>query len=111
MILQNGHSNGGTGETAIDHSGTQPEREHLNGDQVDGVEASASDEDDEDDDEEEEEEEEEPALKYERLGGSAHELLEKDSASALAVSSQLLVSYYPLAREIMLTSLLGHGDP
>ena len=53
--------------------------------------ASSSDED-----EDEEDEDEEPALKYERLGGSAQELLEKDTASALAVAVNKLVSTFPL---------------
>lgn len=38
-----------------------------------------------------EEDDEEPALKYERLGGSIHDLLQKDSASALTYSRQHLV--------------------
>ncbi|KAF8589629.1 vacuolar protein sorting-associated protein 41 [Ramaria rubella] len=45
----------------------------------------------EDDQDEEDEDEEEPALKYERLGGAAAELLEKDTASAVAVSLKFLV--------------------
>lgn len=45
----------------------------------------------EDDDEESEEEDEEPALKYERLGGSTNELLQKDSASALAYAKERIV--------------------
>ena len=48
----------------------------------------------EDDEEEEEEEEEEPALKYERLGGAVPNLLEKDTASAVAVSVKFLVRSY-----------------
>lgn len=51
------------------------------------ADADADDEDDEEDDEDEEE----PALKYERLGGSATDLLEKDTASAVAVSLKFLV--------------------
>jgi hypothetical protein len=42
--------------------------------------------------EEEEEEDEEPALKYERLQTGA--LLEKDNASALAVSDRFLVRFF-----------------
>ena len=61
-----------------------------------GEEEVSGDEDgddsEEDEEEEEEEEEEEPALKYERMGGSTHELLERDSASSLAVSNKLFVS-------------------
>jgi len=43
-------------------------------------------------DEDEDEDEEEPALKYERLEGAAAELLEKDTASAVAVSQKVLAS-------------------
>jgi hypothetical protein len=42
-------------------------------------------------DDESDDEEEEPALKYERLGGGAQEILEKDTASSLAVSTRLMV--------------------
>ena len=49
-------------------------------------------EEDEDEGEDEEEDDEEPALKYERLGGIAHQLLQKDSASSLAYANQRLVS-------------------
>ncbi|KAI0789305.1 vacuolar protein sorting-associated protein 41 [Abortiporus biennis] len=54
-----------------------------------GEEEDSVDEEDDDDDEEDEEEEE-PALKYERLG-SVHDLLQKDSASALTYANQRLV--------------------
>lgn len=47
----------------------------------DGSEASDSDEDDD----------EEPTLKYNRLGGGTVEILTKDSASALAVSTKYIV--------------------
>lgn len=50
-----------------------------------------SGEDEADDEDEDDEDDEEPALKYERLGGSTAELLQKDSASALAYSTQRLV--------------------
>ena len=46
------------------------------------------DEEDGDDDEDDEE----PALKYERLGGSVHDLLQKDSASAITYAGKRLVS-------------------
>lgn len=48
-------------------------------------EEGSSEEDDEDD------EEYEPALKYDLLGGETSKLLERDSASALAVSSKYIV--------------------
>ncbi|KAG8920361.1 Vacuolar protein sorting-associated protein 41, partial [Tulasnella sp. 408] len=47
-------------------------------------EEAQSEEDDED------EEEEEPVLKYEKMGGIVNEILEKDTASAIAVSSKLV---------------------
>jgi len=42
--------------------------------------------------EEEDDEEEEPALKYERIGKAAAEILEKDTASAIAVGETYFVS-------------------
>ena len=47
-----------------------------------------------DDEEEDEDEDEEPALKYERFGGAFQDLLKKDSASTLVVSSKYLVRCY-----------------
>jgi hypothetical protein len=56
---------------------------------------SEGDEDEDDDDgDEDEEEEEEPALKYERLGGAVPELLQKDAASALAISENLIARLF-----------------
>lgn len=49
-------------------------------------EDTTSDSEDDDDDEDEE-----PALKYEKLGGAAQEVLGKDTASALTVSLRLMV--------------------
>jgi hypothetical protein len=61
-------------------------------DDEDGDDDETGEEHGEDGDEEdEEEEEEEPALKYERFSGAFQDLLKKDSASALAVSSKFLV--------------------
>jgi hypothetical protein len=87
-------------------AGGEPEgqKEEIEGqdDSEDGDDDGA-DEDDEDGDDdetgeehgedgdEEDEEEEEPALKYERFSGAFQDLLKKDSASALAVSSKFLV--------------------
>lgn len=48
----------------------------------------------EEDEEDEDEEEEEPVLKYEKMGGIVNEILEKDTASAIAVSSKLVVCSY-----------------
>jgi hypothetical protein len=42
--------------------------------------------------EESEDEDEEPFLKYEKIGGALPDLLQKDSASALAVSNGFIVS-------------------
>ncbi|KAI0748728.1 vacuolar assembling protein VPS41 [Daedaleopsis nitida] len=53
----------------------------------DDDETDEEDDDDDDDDDEDDEDDEEPSLKYERLGGIAHQLLAKDSASALAYSN------------------------
>lgn len=53
-------------------------------------EVSGSEEDEEDD--KEEDDDEEPALKYERIGGSINDLLKKDTASALCIVDQKLVS-------------------
>ncbi|KAF8709023.1 Vacuolar assembling protein VPS41, partial [Rhizoctonia solani] len=49
------------------------------------------DDEDEDDNEEDEEEDVEPSLKYERLGGDTSQLLEKDSACALAISESAIL--------------------
>ena len=68
------------------------EDQHRNGHDTDGAEGTDYDDDEDEDEEEEDEEDEEPALKYERLGGSVHDLLLKDSASALTSSHQRLVS-------------------
>ncbi len=57
-----------------------------------GEEESGAEDEDEEDEEEEDDDDDEPALKYERLGGIAHQLLLKDSASALAYANQRLVS-------------------
>ncbi|RDX46971.1 vacuolar assembling protein VPS41 [Lentinus brumalis] len=55
-----------------------------------GEEESGAEDEDEEDEEEEDDDDDEPALKYERLGGIAHQLLLKDSASALAYANQRL---------------------
>ncbi|GJE87282.1 vacuolar assembling protein VPS41 [Phanerochaete sordida] len=54
------------------------------------VDEDDGDEEDDDDGEYDEDDDEEPALKYERLGGSVHDLLVRDSASTLAYSHQRL---------------------
>ena len=54
-------------------------------------EETDSEEDKEDEDGDEDDDDDEPALKYERFGGAFQDLLKKDSASALAVSTRFLV--------------------
>ncbi|KAF8759668.1 Vacuolar assembling protein VPS41 [Rhizoctonia solani] len=49
------------------------------------------DDDDDNDNEEDEEEDVEPSLKYERLGGDTSQLLEKDSACAIAISESAIL--------------------
>jgi hypothetical protein len=75
---------------------TSPEKPDLNtvaADYVNGHEAKeTSDEDGEDSDNNSEEDDDEPVLKYELLRDDAQALLEKDNASALAVSLRLMVS-------------------
>ncbi|KAI0089341.1 vacuolar assembling protein VPS41 [Irpex rosettiformis] len=75
----NGHGNG-----KVAHLLEEEENNEQDYDSEEGSE-DEEDEDDEDDDDEE------PTLKYERLGGSVHDLLQKDSASALAYSNGKLV--------------------
>ncbi|KDQ63963.1 hypothetical protein JAAARDRAFT_27634 [Jaapia argillacea MUCL 33604] len=76
------------------HVSAELDVEHEGHDGEDGVtdenEEDEEDEEEEEDDDEDEEEEEEPALKYERLGGAVSDLLQKDSASALAVANKLI---------------------
>lgn len=75
-----------SGSEADDSEGG-PDGDHVDGPQ----DAEESDDEGDEEDEDYEDEDEEPALKYERLGGSVHDLLQKDSASALAYAHQRLV--------------------
>ncbi|TFY56330.1 hypothetical protein EVJ58_g7708 [Rhodofomes roseus] len=77
----NGHSIAG-----LHHHDTHSDEDQA-GTDGDGDETGSED-GDEDSDEDEEDEDEEPALKYERLGGITHQLLQKDSASAIAYANQ-----------------------
>ncbi|PPR06614.1 hypothetical protein CVT24_001721 [Panaeolus cyanescens] len=61
---------------------------HPAGIQDDDVEQD--DEEDDEDEEDEDEDEEEPSLKYERITGAIPDLLRKDSASGVAVTTKLL---------------------
>lgn len=76
-------------------NGTANDNTHLDHfievDDSEDSEDDIVDEEEGEEDEEDEDDDEEPALKYERLGGSVHDLLQKDSASALAHSKQRLV--------------------
>ncbi|KAG2745276.1 vacuolar protein sorting-associated protein 41 [Suillus brevipes Sb2] len=67
------------------HGGEEDDEE---GEEEDDGEGEGEQE--EGDDDHEDEEENEPTLKYERMGGAINDLLKKDSASALAVSNNLL---------------------
>ena len=79
---RNGHVGNGAEEVL---SGTDGEAEGENEEEDEDGEDEGDDEDDD----------EEPALKYERLGGSVHDLFQKDSASALTYSNSRLVRYTP----------------
>jgi vacuolar protein sorting-associated protein 41 len=63
---------------------TDDEESEEGGEETEDDEEEEGDEDDEDEDEE-------PTLKYERLGGDANNVLQRDSASALGISSKILV--------------------
>lgn len=70
-------------------AGPDEDEEDVEEDESDDYE-----EDEEEEDEEEDEDEDEPALKYERFGGVLHDLLQKDSASAVAYANKRLVCYH-----------------
>lgn len=57
--------------------------------------------------EDEDEEDEEPVLKYEKMGGIVNEILEKDTASAIAVSSKLVVCYFKTDLDVTLLNPLN----
>lgn len=67
-------------------------------DEEDEEEEDLEEEEEEEQEEEEDEEDEEPALKYERLGGPVHDLLQKDSASVLVHSNKRLVCHVSALR-------------
>jgi hypothetical protein len=77
-------------ESGMDESESGEEDDDDEGEEDDG-EGEGEGEEEEGDDDYEDEEEDEPTLKYERMGGAINDLLKKDSASALAVSNNLLV--------------------
>ena len=105
------HTNGDDahGPHGPDDSFETEERSGDEGEEEDGGEDGDEDEDG-DEEEEEEEEEEEPVLKYERMGGSTHELLERDSASSLTVSSKLFVRVILCVLMCVLTFVHDVGD-
>ena len=95
-------------QTVPPHSETQAELDHEDAAKTTGNghhsesegtddeegddEGDEDDNEDEDEDKDEDEDEDvEPTLKYERFGGAFHDLLKKDSASALVVSNKFLV--------------------
>ena len=92
-----GEQEGGTAEApdapdarrTPEHSVDEPEHNYTVNDEGEGLGSEDEDDDDDDDDDDDEE----PALKYERLGGSVHDLLQKDSASTLASCNQRLVRH------------------
>ena len=81
--------NGSNGDSnqSVEDSEDQEHSAHDTGEE----EEDDSGSEDEEEDEDEDEDESEPALKYSLLGGAVSVLLHKDSASALAVSSKLIV--------------------
>ncbi|ELU45698.1 vacuolar assembling protein VPS41 [Rhizoctonia solani AG-1 IA] len=71
-------------------SNTESDDDEEDDDYSDDDDDDDDDNDNDNDNEEDEEEDVEPSLKYERLGGDTSQLLEKDSACAIAISESLL---------------------
>ncbi|KLO05976.1 vacuolar assembling protein VPS41 [Schizopora paradoxa] len=97
--LKDTETNGGTNGVNTEHiaNGGLQEPAHEEHDESDDVHEDGEEEVSEDEsasesgsEEEDEDEDEEPALKYDLLGGSTASLLQKDSASALAVCSKFV---------------------
>lgn len=80
------------------------------GEWTDGSESDDQDESTSDQDEDEEEEDIEPSLKYERLAGNTPQLLEKDSACALVISSTSVVSIRIFFRLITQISMFSCSE-
>ncbi|KAG1877406.1 hypothetical protein F4604DRAFT_1757258 [Suillus subluteus] len=78
-----------TSESGLDES-ESGEEDDDDEEEEDEVEVEGEEDDEEWEDDYEDEEEDEPTLKYERMSGAINDLLKKDSASALAVSNNLL---------------------
>jgi vacuolar protein sorting-associated protein 41 len=78
-------------EHGLKNHETHEDRESYEAGRSDESEEEGYEDEDEDEDDDDDEE---PALKYERLGGSVHDLFQKDSASSLASSHQRLVRLY-----------------
>ena len=96
MSELNGKLSGSNGNLSADDEVDDPSEHGNEARGNHASEAGSHSEDDEPDEEEEYDEDDEdyePALKYELLGGATETLLEKDSASALAVSPKHLVNY------------------
>lgn len=75
------------------HGGNGEAPYETSSDDDDDEEEESEDEDSEGLEDEDSDDDEEPALKYERIGGSIPDLLKKDSASALAISNRVMVSF------------------
>ena len=93
---ESGNGRNGKGRGCAESDG-EGEDESEAGGRGDGEGHGGEYDDDEEEEEEDDEDEDddEPALKYERLGGSVHDLLQKDSASALGYAQQRLVRRPP----------------
>lgn len=89
ILNGNNHSNGSQVEV---HNEPRKEKSEASEDDLSDEEENEGVGEEENEDEDEDEDEYEPALKYNLLGGSATKLLEKDAASALAISAKYLVS-------------------
>ncbi|TCD63875.1 Vacuolar protein sorting-associated protein 41 [Steccherinum ochraceum] len=90
----NGAQEGDGGYAARGPGGSDAESEGIeeeeDGDDGSGEGESGEDREDEDEEDEEDEDEDEPALKYERFEGVLHDLLKKDSASAVSYANKRL---------------------
>lgn len=73
--------------SAATHSGSNSSKASGEGEDDEDEEYT-----DEEDSSDEDEEEEEPVLKYEKIGKAVNDILQKDSASAIAVGPTYFVS-------------------
>ncbi|GAA5865395.1 hypothetical protein JCM1840_001554 [Sporobolomyces johnsonii] len=95
QVASNGSAEGEEDEVMLEPDGgsvggsLSPERAAEPSDEDEGEDEADGSDDEED--ESSDEEDDEPTLKYARLGGSTGEILAKDTASALAVSSKYII--------------------